>query len=142
LPRDQIIIADGSPLDGLVERGFTLADAGVKSHRPALTIDGATARPDGFFAQPGAGPECDGQILVLHDILNLTFAPSAKFVRQYADAAALIRDAVERYREDVEHRAFPTDEESYHLPTAVREAVEATELRAASGIRQVGIRQV
>src|ERR1700728_2153118 len=60
----------------------------------------------------GAGPDCDGQILVFHDILNMTFAPHAKFVRQYADAAALIRDAVERYREDVEHHAFPTDEES------------------------------
>jgi 3-methyl-2-oxobutanoate hydroxymethyltransferase len=71
----------------------------------------------------GAGPECDGQILVLHDILNLTFAPHAKFVRQYADAAALIRAAVERYREDVEQRAFPTDAESYHLPAA--EAIAA-----------------
>ncbi len=66
----------------------------------------------------GAGPECDGQILVLHDMLNLTFAPHAKFVRQYADASALIREAVDRYREDVEQRAFPTDAESYHLPAA------------------------
>jgi 3-methyl-2-oxobutanoate hydroxymethyltransferase len=88
----------------------------------------------------GAGPECDGQILVLHDILNLTFAPHAKFVRQYADASVLIRDAVERYREDVEHRIFPTDEESYHLPAAVREAVETTTkaaLPAVAGIRRV-----
>jgi len=67
----------------------------------------------------GAGPDCDGQILVLHDILNLTFAPHAKFVRQYADVAAVIRDAVERYREDVERRSFPTDKESYHLPESV-----------------------
>jgi 3-methyl-2-oxobutanoate hydroxymethyltransferase len=87
----------------------------------------------------GAGPDCDGQILVFHDILNMTFAPHAKFVRQYADAAALIRGAVERYREDVEHRAFPTDEESYHLPEAVREAVEAEAPRLPSlaGIHQV-----
>ena len=42
----------------------------------------------------GAGPECDGQILVLHDLLNLSFAPAAKFVRRYADAASLIRNAV------------------------------------------------
>jgi 3-methyl-2-oxobutanoate hydroxymethyltransferase len=73
----------------------------------------------------GAGPECDGQILVFHDILNMTFAPHAKFVRQYADVSAVIRDAVERYREDVEHRAFPSDEESYHLPVAARKAAEA-----------------
>ncbi len=70
----------------------------------------------------GAGPDCDGQILVYHDLLNLTFAPSAKFVRQYADAGSLIRSAIEHYREDVEHRAFPSDEESYHLPKAARSA--------------------
>lgn len=71
----------------------------------------------------GAGPDCDGQILVFHDILNMTFAPHAKFVRQYADAAALIRDAVEHYREDVERRAFPSDAESYHLSAAALDAV-------------------
>jgi 3-methyl-2-oxobutanoate hydroxymethyltransferase len=68
----------------------------------------------------GAGPDCDGQILVFHDLINLTFALPPKFVRRYADAAALIRDAVEHYREDVEHRAFPSDAESYHLPSAAR----------------------
>ncbi len=85
----------------------------------------------------GAGPECDGQILVFHDILNMTFAPHAKFVRQYADVSAVIREAVEQYREDVEHRAFPSDEESYHLPAAVRDAVEAADAPAVAGIRQV-----
>jgi 3-methyl-2-oxobutanoate hydroxymethyltransferase len=72
----------------------------------------------------GAGPDCDGQILVFHDLLNLTFAPPAKFVRRYGDAGALIRAAVEHYREDVEHRAFPSDEESYHLAEAARRALE------------------
>jgi 3-methyl-2-oxobutanoate hydroxymethyltransferase len=72
----------------------------------------------------GAGPDCDGQILVFHDLLNLTFAAPAKFVRRYGDAAALIRSAVEHYREDVEHRAFPSDEESYHLPEAARKALQ------------------
>jgi 3-methyl-2-oxobutanoate hydroxymethyltransferase len=70
----------------------------------------------------GAGPDCDGQILVFHDLLNMTFAPPAKFVRRYADAASLIRTAVEHYREDVERRAFPSDDESYHLPAAARKA--------------------
>jgi 3-methyl-2-oxobutanoate hydroxymethyltransferase len=73
----------------------------------------------------GAGPDCDGQILVFHDLLNLTFAPPAKFVRRYADAGGLIRSAIEHYREDVEHRAFPSDEESYHLAPAVRQALDA-----------------
>jgi 3-methyl-2-oxobutanoate hydroxymethyltransferase len=70
----------------------------------------------------GAGPECDGQILVLHDLLNLTFASAAKFVRRYADAATLVRDAVEHYREDVETRNFPADAESYHLPAETRDS--------------------
>jgi len=77
----------------------------------------------------GAGPDCDGQILVFHDMLNLTFAPSAKFVRRYGDAATLFRTAIEHYREDVERRAFPSDEECYHLPSATRKAI-ATEHRA------------
>jgi 3-methyl-2-oxobutanoate hydroxymethyltransferase len=63
----------------------------------------------------GAGPHCDGQILVLHDLINLSFSPAAKFVRRYGDAAGLITDAVNRYRSDVEARQFPADEESYHL---------------------------
>jgi 3-methyl-2-oxobutanoate hydroxymethyltransferase len=75
----------------------------------------------------GAGPDCDGQILVFHDLVNLTFAPAAKFVRRYGDAGALIRSAIEHYREDVEHRAFPSDEESYHLPQAARQALDALE---------------
>ncbi len=72
----------------------------------------------------GAGPDCDGQILVFHDLVNLTFTPPAKFVRRYGDAAALFRTAVEHYREDVEHRAFPSDEESYHLPDEVRKSLK------------------
>jgi len=63
----------------------------------------------------GAGPHCDGQILVLHDLLNMSFSSPAKFVRRYGDAAALISDAVRHYRDDVETRQFPADEESYHL---------------------------
>jgi 3-methyl-2-oxobutanoate hydroxymethyltransferase len=78
----------------------------------------------------GAGPECDGQILVYHDLLNLTFAPAAKFVRRYADAGGLIRAAIEHYREDVEHRAFPSDEESYHLPEAARREIDAEKMGA------------
>jgi 3-methyl-2-oxobutanoate hydroxymethyltransferase len=79
----------------------------------------------------GAGPDCDGQILVFHDLVNMTFAPAAKFVRRYGDAATLIRSAVEHYREDVEHRAFPSDEESYHLPEAARRSMEDRALRKA-----------
>jgi len=71
----------------------------------------------------GAGPGCDGQILVFHDLVGLTFTPAAKFVRRYADLGTAIRSAVEHYREDVEHHAFPSDEESYHLGETARQAL-------------------
>ena len=72
----------------------------------------------------GAGPECDGQVLVFHDLLNLTFGPPAKFVRRYADAAALISGAVQSYRADVMSRQYPSDHESYHLPKDTQTALE------------------
>src|SRR5713226_8315132 len=72
----------------------------------------------------GAGPECDGQVLVFHDILNLTFAPPAKFVRRYGDAAAMITQAVRAFREDVAGRQYPADEESYHLSRETRASLE------------------
>lgn len=73
----------------------------------------------------GAGPDCDGQVLVFHDILNLTFGPPAKFVRRYADAAALITDAVQSFRADVVSRQYPADEESYHLPKDTQAALDS-----------------
>jgi len=104
-----------------------LAEAGAG----AIVLEGipreAAARITAALPIPtigiGAGPDCDGQILVFHDLVNLTFAPAAKFVRRYADASALFRSAIEHYREDVEHRAFPSDAESYHLPSEARQAL-------------------
>jgi 3-methyl-2-oxobutanoate hydroxymethyltransferase len=72
----------------------------------------------------GAGPECDGQVLVFHDLVNLTFGPQAKFVRHYADAGALITNAVTSYCSDVKGRKYPLDEESYHLPKEARAGLE------------------
>jgi 3-methyl-2-oxobutanoate hydroxymethyltransferase len=77
----------------------------------------------------GAGPDCDGQILVFHDLVNLSLIPPAKFVRQYGDAAALLRSAIEGYRRDVEERSYPNDAESYHLPKDVAAALETDALR-------------
>src|SRR6201993_5095692 len=57
----------------------------------------------------GAGPDCDGQVLVFHDILNLSFTPPAKFVRRYADAAAEISRAVREFRADVMSHQYPSD---------------------------------
>jgi 3-methyl-2-oxobutanoate hydroxymethyltransferase len=80
----------------------------------------------------GAGPECDGQVLVFHDLLNLTFAPPAKFVRPYGDARALISGAVAAFREDVAGRRYPGDAESYHLPRETQAALETLGARRRS----------
>ncbi len=62
----------------------------------------------------GAGPHCDGQVLVLYDLLGLfdDFVP--KFVKPYAHLKADALQALRRYKEEVEHGKFPTDSESYH----------------------------
>ncbi|WP_158749282.1 3-methyl-2-oxobutanoate hydroxymethyltransferase [Acidobacterium sp. S8] len=73
----------------------------------------------------GAGPDCDGQILVFHDLVNLSFSKPAKFVRQYGDAAGLFRTAIEGYLQDVEKREFPNESESYHLTKETRAALES-----------------
>ena len=72
----------------------------------------------------GAGPDCDGQVLVLHDLLGLSFQSPPKFVRQYADLSATLRDVLTRYREDVLAGRYPSDRESYHWTADLREQFE------------------
>jgi 3-methyl-2-oxobutanoate hydroxymethyltransferase len=61
----------------------------------------------------GAGPGCDGQVLVMHDLLGLTEEFSPRFVRRYAHLAEEVRQAVGRYAAEVKSGAFPSEEESY-----------------------------
>jgi 3-methyl-2-oxobutanoate hydroxymethyltransferase len=61
----------------------------------------------------GAGAGCDGQVLVLHDLLGFSTGFKPKFVRNYLNGAELIRQAVEAYREDVQGGRFPTEKETY-----------------------------
>src|SRR5204863_3523588 len=84
----------------------------------------------------GAGPDCDGQVLVFHDILNLTFGPAAKFVRRYGDAAAEITHAVQAFRADVVSRQYPADSECYHLSPETRQALETVLERKRSIARR------
>lgn len=62
----------------------------------------------------GAGPHCDGQILVLYDLLGLFDEFVPKFVKPYAHLKADALQALRRYKEEVEQGKFPTDSESYH----------------------------
>ena len=61
----------------------------------------------------GAGPGCDGQVLVLHDMLGLNEQFSAKFVKRYAELAATVRDAVTRYGDEVRSGRYPGSEHSF-----------------------------
>jgi 3-methyl-2-oxobutanoate hydroxymethyltransferase len=76
----------------------------------------------------GAGPDCDGQILVFHDLLGLTAGHVPKFARRYADLGGEISRAVTAYCEDVRAGSFPSDAESYHAPGTPQapEAVRTT----------------
>jgi 3-methyl-2-oxobutanoate hydroxymethyltransferase len=74
-------------------------------------------------------------VLVFHDLLNLTFAPPAKFVRRYCDAAALITQAVRAFRADVKSQQYPSDEESYHLPKEIKAGLD-TVLARKRAMRQ------
>src|ERR1700687_3620380 len=73
----------------------------------------------------GAGPDCDGQILVVHDLLGLTFDQTPKFARKYANVREIIAKAAKEYCEDVRGGMFPSDGESYHAAQMAIEQKEA-----------------
>ena len=116
--------------DALLKDALALEAAGAVSivleGMPREVAQHITAKLNVPTIGIGAGPDCDGQILVFHDLVNLSFSKPAKFVRQYGDAAGLFRSAVEGYLHDVEQREFPSESESYHLPKETRAALDAS----------------
>ena len=64
----------------------------------------------------GAGPDCDGQVLVYHDLLGLTEGHLPRFVKRYANLSREIRDALEAYAAEVRSGAFPGEEHTYEMP--------------------------
>ncbi|MGI8542355.1 MAG: 3-methyl-2-oxobutanoate hydroxymethyltransferase [Aridibacter sp.] len=67
----------------------------------------------------GAGLVCDIQVLVLHDLVGLTFGRLPRFVRQYADIRGIMTEAVSNWMDDVKNGNYPNDEESYGMPKSV-----------------------
>lgn len=84
----------------------------------------------------GAGAGCDIQVLVLHDMLGLSFGKLARFVRPYANLHQTITDAVTRYADDVRNGSYPSDAESYALP-----AEAAAELHLSTPVKETKLKK-
>jgi 3-methyl-2-oxobutanoate hydroxymethyltransferase len=74
----------------------------------------------------GAGPDCDGQVLVYHDLLGLTEGHTARFVKRYADLATIIREALTAFAADVRSGAYPEERHTYGMPADEQAAFEAS----------------
>ena len=71
----------------------------------------------------GAGPSCDGQVLVFHDLLGLGSGTPPKFVRRYAEVGRIATEAIATFADDVRRGKFPSDAESYHAPEGLGDAL-------------------
>jgi 3-methyl-2-oxobutanoate hydroxymethyltransferase len=71
----------------------------------------------------GAGPDCDGQVLVFHDLLGLGNRTPPKFVRQYAEVGRIATEAIAAFADDVRTGTFPGEAETYHAPKGLGEAL-------------------
>jgi 3-methyl-2-oxobutanoate hydroxymethyltransferase len=128
LARAEELIADARLLD---EAGiFSLVLEGVPSELAALITREVSVPTIGI----GAGPQCDGQVLVFHDILGLYPGPQPKFVRRYADLHAEATRALSRFAEDVRSGEFPSRAESYRLPGSTARALRG---RGVTRLREV-----
>ena len=116
----------------LVESAKALEHAGCF----AIVLEGVPADVAGLVTGAvdvptigiGAGPDCDGQVLVYHDVLGLQSDLQPKFVRRYADLATEVVDALGRFASDVRSGGFPSAQESYSMGA---EAAEALRLYAS-----------
>lgn len=104
----------------LVEDAYSLAEAGVF----ALVLECVPAEVARYITENvpvptigiGAGPDCDGQVLVTHDLLGLYGGFAPKFVKRYANLVDEIMRALSAFREEVQRRQFPGPEHSFTMP--------------------------
>ncbi len=112
---------------GLVDDAKELAHAGCFAIVLEGVPDRVAARVTRTVAVPtigiGAGPDCDGQVLVFHDVLGLEHRVVSKFVRRYADLHTEGVVALRHFADDVRSGAFPTVDESYRMADAEAEAL-------------------
>lgn len=110
----------------LVDDALALEDAGcyaiVLEAVPAPVAAAVTERLRIPTIGIGAGPDCDGQVLVYHDVLGLYDKVQPRFVKQYATLGPAIIEAFASYRDDVAGRLFPAQEHSFSMNSAELEA--------------------
>jgi 3-methyl-2-oxobutanoate hydroxymethyltransferase len=105
------LVADAEALD---DAGvFALVLEGVPEVVAQLITNQVSAPTIGI----GAGPHCDGQVLVFHDVLGLKVGKDAKFVRRYGDMHNQAVQSLRRFFDDVKSGDFPGDDETYHMST-------------------------
>ena len=73
----------------------------------------------------GAGRECDIQVLVLHDLVGMTFGRQPRFVRQYANVREVMTEAIKNWSGDVKNGEYPSEKESYGLPEEAKSALKS-----------------
>ncbi|MEJ2238687.1 MAG: 3-methyl-2-oxobutanoate hydroxymethyltransferase [Gemmatimonadales bacterium] len=108
---------DASDKKRIVADAKALADAGafsiVLELMPSDVAEAVTASVDIPTIGIGSGPHCDGQVLVLHDMLGLNDRFSTKFLKRYAELADTVRDAVAAFGEEVRSGRYPDEAHSY-----------------------------
>lgn len=107
----------------LLDDALALEDAGVFSIVLECVPAALARKISAAVSVPtigiGAGVDCDGQVLVFHDIVQYGSKINPKFVKRFGDAGQEIRSAVGQYLVEVKARTFPTEEHSFHLDEAV-----------------------
>ncbi len=112
----------------LIEDALAIEDAGAQ----LLLLEAVPPEVAGFIAKKlsipvlsiGAGPYCDGQLLIVSDLIGQFQAFTPKFVKKYANVAQVVTDALTAYIEDVKAGTFPADEHCYHMIKGEKEKFE------------------
>jgi 3-methyl-2-oxobutanoate hydroxymethyltransferase len=109
-----------------------VADQMVRAGAVSLLIEGAAAEVAEIITKRsevpvigcGSGPGCDGQILIVHDILGLTQGPGPKFAKSYGNLAEATVDAFARYAKEIQQGEFPDKDHSYHMKSGEFDRLE------------------
>lgn len=111
---------------------ITLADAMVKAGASALLLEGTAREVGRIITQRtpvpviscGSGPDCDGQILIVSDLLGLSPGPRPKFSKSYAELASTTVEAISTYVNQVQSERFPDDQHCYHIKSGQFEKLQ------------------